>query len=130
MKKEEIAEIAFKKKELPSTCNLAEKHFYLQLYYLYRDYRSGLIDKEKAEENKKRFEKEFKENQDKIDKYYEVFKNQNKLRGEIHEYLVNLEKSETEGKLLDNSLILIEKIIQDKSFYDRQIKKIDNENKI
>ena len=37
-----------------------------------------------------------------------------------------IEKSTTQDEILDNSLKFIENIIQDNSFYDRQIKKIDN----
>lgn len=130
MKVEEISELAFKKKDLPVTCNLAEKYFYLQLYYLYEDYRKELIDKEKAEKEKLKFEKEFDDNQRRIDEYYKVFKERNEIRKNYHEFLAAIEKSTGDVELLDNSLKFIENIVHDNSFYNRQMEKIDNENKI
>lgn len=126
MKFEEIAEKAFKQYSLPVTANLAEKYAYSELYYLYRDYRKTLISKEIATKRKIEIEKEFNENQRRIDNYYEVFKKQNEIRKNYYEYMTAIEKSTTQDEILDNSLKFIENIIQDNSFYDRQIKKIDN----
>lgn len=126
MKFEEIAEKAFKQHSLPVTANLAEKYAYSELYYLYRDYRKTLISKETAADRKAEIEKEFNENQRRIDNYYEVFKKQNEIRKKYYEYMTAIEKSTTQDEILDNSLKFIENIIQDNSFYDRQIKKIDN----
>lgn len=126
MKFEEIAEKAFKQQDLLPTTNLAEKYAYSELYYLYRDFRKGLIDKEIAAHRKLEIEKEFNDNQRRIDNYYEVFKKQNEIRKNYHEYMTAIEKSTTQDEILDNSLKFIENIIQDNSFYDRQIKKIDN----
>lgn len=130
MKAEGISELAFKKKDLPMTCNLAEKYFYLQLYYLYEDYRKGLIDKEKAEKSKDKFEREFQDNQRRIDNYYEIFKERNEIRKNYHEFLAAIEKSTREAEILDNSLKFIENIVHDNSFYNRQMKKIDNQKNI
>lgn len=126
MKFEEIAEKAFKQHSLSVTANLAEKYAYSELYYLYRDYRKTLISKEIATKRKIEIEKEFNENQRRIDNYYEVFKKQNEIRKNYYEYMTAIEKSTTQEEILDNSLKFIEDIIQDNSFYDRQIKKIDN----
>lgn len=126
MKFEEIAEKAFKQHSLPATANLAEKYAYNELYYLYKDFRKSLIDKEIATHRKAEIEKEFNENQRRIDNYYDVFKKQNEIRKNYHEYMVAIEKSTTQDEILDNSLKFIENIIQDNTFYDRQIKKIDN----
>ena len=126
MKFEEIAEKAFKQQDLLPTANLAEKYAYSELYYLYRDYRKTLISKETATNRKAEIEKEFNDNQRRIDNYYEVFKKQNEIRKNYYEYITAIEKSTTQDEILDNSLKFIENIIQDNSFYDRQIKKIDN----
>ena len=126
MKFEEIAEKAFKQQDLLPTANLAEKYAYSELYYLYRDYRKTLISKETATNRKAEIEKEFNDNQRRIDNYYEVFKKQNEIRKNYYEYMTAIEKSTTQDEILDNSLKFIENIIQDNSFYDRQIKKIDN----
>lgn len=126
MKFEEIAEKAFKQQDLLPTANLAEKYAYSELYYLYRDYRKTLISKETATNRKTEIEKEFNDNQRRIDNYYEVFKKQNEIRKNYYEYMTAIEKSTTQDEILDNSLKFIENIIQDNSFYDRQIKKIDN----
>ncbi len=126
MKFEEIAEKAFKQQDLLPTANLAEKYAYSELYYLYRDYRKTLISKETATNRKAEIEKEFNDNQRRIDNYYEVFKKQNEIRKKYYEYITAIEKSTTQDEILDNSLKFIENIIQDNSFYDRQIKKIDN----
>lgn len=126
MKFEEVAEKAFKQQNLLPTANLAEKYAYSELYYLYKDYRKTLISKETATKRKAEIEKEFDENQRRINNYYEVFKKQNELRKSCHEYMVAIEKSNTQEEILDNSLKFIENIIQDDSFYDRQMKKIDN----
>lgn len=126
MKFEEIAEKAFKQKDLPKTANLAEKYAYMELYYLYRDYRKTLIDKEIATNKKTQIQNEFNKNQKKVNDYYEVFKNQNGIRKKYYEYITAIEKSKTQDEILDNSLKFIENIIQDNTFYDRQTKKIDN----
>lgn len=130
MKFEEVAEKAFKKQELLPTANLAEKYAYSELYYLYRDFNKGNISEEEARKKKSKIEKEFDDNQRRIDDYYEVFRERNEIRKKYHEFLAAIERSTKEAEILDNSLKFIESIVHDNSFYNRQMKKIDNQKNI
>lgn len=120
---EEISEKAFKKEQLGEYSNLAEKYAYLQLYNLYRDYFLKNIDKQKASEIKNEIKKEFENYQEKIEKYYDYFKRQTEIRIKYNTYLTEIEKSQNQDDLLEKSLKFIEIIIQDKSFFDRNIEK-------
>lgn len=120
---EEISEKAFKRESLGEYNNLAEKYAYLQLYNLYRDYHNKIIDKENSIKQKNKIEKEFEENQKKINNYYDVFKKQNEIRIKYNVYLTEIEKAKEQDELLEKSLKFIELIIQDKSFFDRNIEK-------
>ena len=122
---EEISEKAFKRESLGEYNNLAEKYAYLQLYNLYRDYHNKIIDKENSIKQKNKIEKEFEENQKKINNYYDVFKKQNEIRIKYNVYLTEIEKSMNQDELLEKSLKFIELIIQDKSFFDRNIEKVN-----
>lgn len=131
MKFEEIAENAFKNTyPTEHKLNLAEKYTYLQLVNLYKDYKNALISKEDAAKNKTKIQKEFEENQRKIDEFYEYLKERSKARDKYFEYIAAIEKSKSQDDILDNSLKFIEQIIADSSFYYRQMKKIDNEEDI
>lgn len=131
MKFEEIAENAFKNiYPTEHKLNLAEKYTYLQLCNLYKDYKNALISKEDATKNKTKIQKEFEENQRKIDEFYEYLKERSKARDKYFEYIAAIEKSKSQDDILDNSLKFIEQIIADSSFYYRQMKKIDNEEDI
>ena len=120
---EEISEKAFKKEQLGEYSNLAEKYAYLQLYNLYRDYFLKNIDKQKASEIKNEIKKEFANYQEKIEKYYDYFKRQTEIRIKYNSYLTEIEKTTNQDDLLEKSLKFIEIIIQDKSFFDRNIEK-------
>ena len=120
---EEICEKAFKKEQLREYSNLAEKYAYLQLYNLYRDYFLKNIDKQKASEIKNEIKKEFENYQEKIEKYYDYFKRQTEIRIKYNSYLTEIEKTTNQDDLLEKSLKFIEIIIQDKSFFDRNIEK-------
>lgn len=120
---EEISEKAFKKEQLGEYSNLAEKYAYLQLYNLYRDYFLKNIDKQKATEIKNEIKKEFENYQRKIDDYYYYFKKQTEIRIKYNSYLTEIEKTTNQDDLLEKSLKFIEIIIQDKSFFDRNIEK-------
>ena len=120
---EEISEKAFKKEQLREYSNLAEKYAYLQLYNLYRDYFLKNIDKQKASEIKNEIKKEFENYQEKIEKYYDYFKRQTEIRIKYNSYLTEIEKTTNQDDLLEKSLKFIEIIIQDKSFFDRNIEK-------
>ena len=128
---EELAEKAFKNMyPTEHKLNLAEKYTYLRLADLYKDYRNALISKEDAAKEKNKIQKEFDEYQRKIEDYYQVFKERDEVRKKYYEYIVAIEKSQSEDEILDNSLKFIEEIIADSSFYYRQMKKIDNEQNI
>lgn len=120
---EEISEKAFKRESLGEYNNLAEKYAYLQLYNLYRDYHNKIIDKKNSIKQKNKIEKEFEENQKKINNYYDVFKKQNEIRIKYNKYITEIEKSQNQDEILEKSLKFIEIIIADPSFYDRNIKK-------
>ena len=122
---EEISENAYKKQEISNLCNLAEKYAYLKLKNLYRDYSNEMITKDEAKSQKLKIKKEFENNQREIDEYYEYLKKQSEIRSKYTNILVSIEKSQDIEEILDNSLKYIELIIQDFSFYDRNIKKIN-----
>lgn len=128
---QEIAEKAYR--GVPITehkLNLAEKYAYLQLYYLYREFKKMLITEKNAKEEKIKIEKEYNANQKKIDDYYEGLKERNKFRNHYENFIIDIEKAKDEAEILDKSLRFIEEVIKDNSFYDRQMKKIDNKDNI
>lgn len=122
---EEISEKAFKREALGEYSNLAEKYAHLQLYNLYRDYFQKKIDKQKASEIKNEIKKEFQYYQERIDDYYFYFKKQNEIRIKYDCYLSEIERAKEQDDLLEKSLKFIELIIQDKSFFDRNIEKVN-----
>lgn len=125
---EEISEKAFKNEKLANTANLAEKYTYWRMFNLYRDYRELKIKKDAAEKEKQEIVKEFNDYQERIKKYYDVFKEYHENRLKFEKYIREIEKSQTQEDILDNSLKLIELIIQDRSFFSRTQEKLENNN--
>ena len=123
-----ICEKAYKKEKLDEFANLAEKYAYLEMQVLYQKFKDELITQNEAEKQKKEIEMEFNLNQSREDKYNEVFKKQTEIRRDYHDLIVNIEKSTALEDILDNSLRLIEKLINDNSFYFRNINKVDFKN--
>lgn len=122
-----ICEKAYKKEKLDEFANLAEKYAYLEMQVLYQKFKDELITQSQAEKDKKQIEMEFNINQDRENKYNEVFKKQTEIKRDYHELIVNIEKSTKLEDILDNSLKLIEKIISDDSFYIRNMNKINKD---
>ena len=128
---EEISEKAFKREELGSCKNLAEKYAYIQLFNLYRDYFNKNITKEKAAIIKADIKKEFEDNQRKIERYYENLRHREEIKGKYTNYITAVEKSKSQDDILYNSLKFIEAIIQDDSFAERNLGKVfDNKNNL
>ena len=123
---DEISEKAYKRQDLGEFKNIVEKYAYLQLLNLYRDYNNEMISKNDAIKKKNKIKKEYEWNLQELKKYYEVFKHQQDIRNEYFSYLTEIEKSKNNDDLLINSLKLIEIIIQDNSFFERNYKKIKN----
>ena len=121
---EEISEKAFKREELGPYKNLAEKYAYLQLFNLYKDYYNKNISKEKATIKKAEIQKEFEDNQRKVDSYYRNLKQREEIKGKYTNYIIAVEKSQNQDEILYNSLKFIEAIIQDDSFTSRNLDKI------
>lgn len=121
---EEISEKAFKKEKISETSNLAEKYAYLQLVDLYKDYYNGKIAKEKAAIEKHKIEFEFNDYQQRIKKYYDLYKERNENRIKYEDFIISIEKESDQTQLLIKSLQFIEMIIQDKSFFERNYAKI------
>lgn len=121
---EEISEKAFKKEKILETSNLAEKYAYLQLVDLYKDYYNGKITKEKAAIEKHKIEFEFNDYQQRIKKYYDLYKERNENRIKYEDFIISIEKESDQTQLLIKSLEFIEMIIQDKSFFERNYAKI------
>ena len=126
MEFEKISKKAFKKEELKDNKNRAEKYEYLQMFLLYRDFENESISKEKATKEKNKIRKEYELNIKKVNDYYDVFKKQNKIRIEYEHYLDDIEKTTELDDLLIKTLKLLEIIIQDNNFFDRNYKKIKN----
>ena len=125
---EEVSEKAFKNEKLANTANLAEKYTYWRMFNLYRDYRESKIKKDAAEKEKLEIVKEFNDYQERIKKYYDVFREYHENRLKFEKYIRDIEKSETQEEIFDNSLKLIELIIQDRSFFSRTIDKLENKD--
>lgn len=123
---EEVSEKAYKKEKLENTANLAEKYAYVYMTMLYKDYKQEKITKEQAEKEKTQIKNEFDVYQNEIKKYYDVFREYHENRIKFEEYVTAIEKSETQADIMDNSLKLIELIIQDKSFFNRTTERLQN----
>lgn len=119
---EEISEKAYKRQPIDEKVNLYEKYAYLKLKELYLDYKNELINKEDAEKKKNNIKKEYNMYQIKTEQYYEIFKKQNEIRSKYEQYLYEIEKTQNQDELLEKSLKLIEIIIQDEIFFDRNNK--------
>ena len=119
---EEISEKAYKRQPIDEKVNLYEKYAYLKLKELYLDYKNELINKEDAEKKKNNIKKEYDMYQIKTEQYYEIFKKQNEIRSKYEQYLYEIEKTQNQDELLEKSLKLIEIIIQDETFFDRNNK--------
>lgn len=126
MEFDELCEKAFKKQELEQYANLAEKYAYLQMCNLFENYSQEKISKEQASKQKAKIKMEYENYQRKIADYWDLYKKQNDTRRELGQYIIDIEKTTDQYDLLDKSLLLIEKIINDNSFRDRNIKKVDN----
>lgn len=122
----EISEKAYKKEGLGKFKNIAEKYAYVRMENLYMEFKNENINLKEAEKCKNEIEREYKYYLDRVDKYYEVFKNQNEIRKRYESFLREIEKSQDTDSLLINSLKLIEEIVQDNSFYERNYNKIKN----
>lgn len=123
---EEVSEKAYKKEKLPNTANLAEKYAYVYMTMLYQNYKQQKISKEQAEKEKTQIKNEFNSYQIEIQKYYDVFREYHENRIKFEEYVTAIEKSESPEDIMDNSLRLVELIIQDKSFFNRTESKLKN----
>ena len=125
---EEVSEKAYKKEKLPNTANLAEKYAYVYMTMLYQNYKQQKISKEQAEKEKTQIKKEFLAYQDRIQKYYDIFKEYHENRIKFEQHVMAIEKSETQEDIIENSLKLVELIIQDRSFFNRIDDKLENNN--
>ena len=84
---------------------------------------SGLVWA-KAAIKKAEIEKEFEDNQRKVDSYYRNLKQREEIKGKYTNYIIAVEKSQNQDEILYNSLKFIEAIIQDDSFTSRNLDKI------
>ena len=125
---EEVSEKAYKKEKLPNTANLAEKYAYVYMTMLYQNYKQQKVSKEQAEKEKTQIKNEFNVYQSEIQKYYDVFREYHENRLKFEKYIRDIEKSETQEEIFDNSLSLIELIIQDRSFFARTKEKVEDKD--
>lgn len=120
----EISENAYYRKGLGNFKNIAEKYAYVQMENLYMDYKNENITKEQANKEKIKIQKEYELNLNKVKEYYDFFKNQNEAKKQYEQLLYSIEKSSSQDDLLINSLKLIEILINDNNFFDRNYKKV------
>lgn len=122
---EELAKIAYKKEELSDFAPLSTKYIYLKLFSLYEQFEKGIYSKDKCIELKNEYRKEYSYLIKKQVQETEAYREYQKNRRQNTELLIKLEKSKDQKNSLNLCLKIIGNCIGDKSFYDRNIQKIE-----
>lgn len=122
---EELAKIAYKKEELSDFAPLPTKYIYLKLFSLYEQFEKGIYSKDRCIELKNEYRKEYSYLIKKQVQETEAYREYQKNRRQNTELLIKLEKSKDQKNSLNLCLKIIGNCIGDKSFYDRNIQKIE-----
>lgn len=122
---EELAKIAYKKEELSDFAPLPTKYIYLKLFSLYEQFEKEIYSKDKCIELKNEYRKEYSYLIKKQVQETEAYREYQKNRRQNTELLIKLEKSKDQKNSLNLCLKIIGNCIGDKSFYDRNIQKIE-----
>lgn len=121
----EIAEKAFRKEGLDEFWNLPVKYAYVQLEELYYRYSINDLSKEKCVKLKNTIRKEYESNLLNYNTTMEQYKVYNNNRIVNAMLLAQLEKTKDKDKIIELSLRIISNCIEDKSFVDRNLKKLE-----
>lgn len=123
---EQIAELAYKEKELNEFANLPEKYAYLELKDLYYRYKCGDFSKEQSIKIKNKIKKEYESNISTYKENQRIYKeyNDNRIRNTL--YLARLEKSNDKNEIIEMLLKIISNCLSDDTIFERNKSKIDN----
>lgn len=105
----EVSEKAFSKEPMAYP-SLAAKYTYLKLQQLYKDYYDKKINKEKAVRVKAMLEREYNHYEQRIKNYYSTagVMSKAKIVERYDQFVEGIEKSDSEGKRLDEALKFID----------------------
>lgn len=115
---------AYRDNEIDNDYNVIDKYYFLKLKYLYLDYKCGKIIKEKAEIKKKKLRSEYIYDKKYYEKYLEICREYNDNRINIEYNLNKLEKSNDKDEILNISLEIIGKMINDENLAKRNLDKL------
>lgn len=121
----EIAEKAFRKEGLDEFWNLPVKYAYAQLEELYYRYSINDLSKEKCVELKNKIRQDYEGNILNYNTTMEQYQIYTKNRIENDILLPIIEKSKDKNEIIKYSAKVIANCIEDKSFVDRMLKKLD-----
>lgn len=126
MKFEEIADMAYKNKELDEYVNLPIKYAYVKLKELYDNFKSGEISKEKCIPLKRKIEREYENNIAEYEKDMQVYKEYNNNRNINEDLLIKMQKATSKDEAFEFSLKILENCLNDSSLSRRILEKFQN----
>lgn len=121
---DEIAELAYKGKEISDLAILPKKYIYLRLFFLYDFYLKGKCGKEESIKIKNEIKKEYKEIIEEYKRWMECYKEytDNRIRSAL--LMAQLEKTTDKDKMIELCLKIIGNCVNDQGLYERNIGKI------
>ncbi len=116
---ESLSVKAYKDIELTEFADVPEKYAYFRLRNLYYRYKCGDYTKEKAMKIKEQIKKEYVQDSNKYESFFDMFKEYNKNRIENESLLYKWEKETDKEKLLQIAAKIISNCINDNTLIDR-----------
>lgn len=125
---ESLSVKAYKDIELTEFADVPEKYAYFRLRNLYYRYKCGDYTKEKAMKIKEQIKKEYVQDSNKYESFFDMFKEYNKNRIENESLLYKWEKETDKEKLLQIAAKIISNCINDNTLiyrFEQKFGKID-----
>lgn len=116
---ESLSVKAYKDIELTEFADVPEKYAYFRLKNLYYRYKCGDYTKEKAMKIKEQIKKEYVQDSNKYESFFDMFKEYNKNRIENESLLYKWEKETDKEKLLQIAAKIISNCVNDDTLIDR-----------
>lgn len=116
---ESLSVKAYKDIELTEFADVPEKYTYFRLRNLYYRYKCGDYTKEKAMKIKEQIKKEYVQDSNKYESFFDMFKEYNKNRIENESLLYKWEKETDKEKLLQIAAKIISNCVNDDTLIDR-----------
>jgi hypothetical protein len=122
---EELAIKAYRKEGVGKFWDLPTRYAYINLEKLYFEYRTGDISKEKSVLEKNKIKKEYNQDLQNYERYFNINKKYLENRKKNTELLCEIGKSKNKDDILKYSLEIIANDISDDNFVDRVLKQLE-----